>query len=286
MVRDLLISMRPYQWAKNSFVFAGVVFTGQMFEPPRVAKSLAVFGLFCALSGGAYLLNDVADRRGDYEHRRKRLRPIAAGRVPVWVACGLAGALILAGLGFGFLVNYDVGRTLAAYVILTLTYSRWLKHVVIIDVIAIAVGYALRVLAGGFSVEVVSTSWSLICTFFLALMIGVGKRLGEKREYTTDGINQRVVLKMYSENFLSQMLLVASMVTITAYALFTLTSGKNENLILTIPFVVYGVLRYLWLVERREDVEVPEMLVLRDRPLLLNSVLWGVCTVTILYVGR
>jgi 4-hydroxybenzoate polyprenyltransferase len=283
MVRDILTSMRPQQWTKNIFVFAAVVFTGQMFVPSRVVKSLVVFVLFCGLSGAGYLLNDLRDRQSDREHPRKRLRPIAAGRVPVWVASALAGALIPLGLAAGFWVNSWVGGTLTMYVMLTLVYSGWLKQLVIIDVIAVALGYVLRVLAGGFSVEVMSTPWSLVCTFFLALMISVGKRVAEKRGPGTIA-GQRAVLENYSSNFLNQMLLVSAMSTITAYALFTFTSGKNVNLMLTIPFVVYGVLRYLWLVESRAEVDVPEMLVLRDRPLLLNSVLWGILAVAVLYI--
>jgi 4-hydroxybenzoate polyprenyltransferase len=283
MMRDILISMRPQQWAKNIFVFAAVVFTGQMFVPPRVVKSLGVFVLLCALSGAGYLLNDLRDRPNDREHPRKRLRPIAAGRVPVWVASALAGILIPVSLGAGFLLNPKVGWTLAVYVMLTLAYSGWLKQLVIVDVIAVALGYVLRVLAGGFSVEVTSTPWSLACTFFLALMISIGKRVAEKRGPGRIA-SQRAVLENYSKDFLNQMLLVSAMSTITAYALFTFTSGKNVNLMLTTPFVVYGVLRYLWLVDSQAEVDVPEMLVLRDRPLLLNSVLWGILAVAVLYI--
>jgi len=284
MLRDILISMRPHQWMKNVFVFAAIVFTGQMLVPPRVVTSLAVFVLFCALSGAGYLVNDLKDRPHDREHPRKRLRPIAAGRLPVWIALALAGTLAPLSLLGGFLVNPQVGWTLATYATLTLAYSAWLKQLLIVDVIAVALGYVLRVLAGGFSVEVTSTPWSLVCTFFLALMISIGKRVGEK-EAVGCIASQRAVLENYSKEFLNHMLLVAAMSTITAYALFTFTSGKNVNLMLTIPFVVYGVLRYLWLVESRAAVDVPEILVLLDRPLLVNNVLWVILAVATLYVA-
>lgn len=248
IIRNLWSSLRPQQWLKNLFVFSAVIFTGRLFEPLQVLKSLAVFLLFCLLSGAGYLINDVIDRRSDQFHPHKRQRPVADGRLRSSVAVITALVLMVVGLGASVFIGRAVGYTLGGYTALTLAYSAWLKQFMIVDIIVVALGYVLRVLAGGFAIGVISTPWSLACTFFLAACISVGKRLSERRALEQPG-NHRAVLDQYPQALLNRLLLITAAFTIMAYILFTFASGKDVKLIITIPFVLYGVLRYIRLVK-------------------------------------
>ena len=225
IIRNLWSSMRPQQWTKNLFVFAAVLFTGRLVEPLHVLKSLGVFLLFCLLSGAGYLINDVIDRRSDQFHPHKRQRPVADGRLRSSVAVITALVLMVVGLGASVFIGRAVGYTLGGYTALTLAYSAWLKRFMIVDIIVVALGYVLRVLAGEFAIGALSTPWSLACTFFLASCISVGKRVGEKRVLEQPG-NHRVVLGQYPQALLNRFLLITATFTVMAYTLFTFTSGK------------------------------------------------------------
>lgn len=291
MVAALVASVRPRQWVKNLFVFAGVIFSHKLFTPDAWL-ALAAFAVFCALSGVVYLLNDVADRERDRAHPVKRLRPIASGALSVPAA--VTAALVLAGgalaaaaaLGGSFLV------TAVAYVTLLVLYSVWLKHVVIVDVLTVSSGFVLRAVAGAVAIDVEISGWLLICTILIALFLALGKRRHEYLTLDAEATRHRPILAEYSAALLDQMIAVVTASTVTAYALYTMspeTVAKFDTHLLpaTLPFVLYGIFRYLYLLYRRQLGGNPSELFLNDRALILNTILWIVAVVAIIYgIGR
>src|SRR5213080_4171119 len=277
MVAAVLVSLRPQQWVKNLFVFGGLVF-GQRLFTPSVWPACGAFVIFCALSGAIYLVNDVADRDNDRLHPKKRERPIAAGRLPVGVALGVAVALVAGGLA-------------AAYVVLLTAYSAWLKHVVIVDVLAVAVGFVLRALAGTLAIDVAISGWLLICTVLIALFLALGKRRHEYLTLQADAARHRPILAEYTAGLLDQMIAVVTASTVTAYALYTMspeTVAKFHTQLLpaTLPFVLYGIFRYLYLLYRRQLGGNPSELFLHDRALLVNTACWIAAVLLIIYGTR
>jgi 4-hydroxybenzoate polyprenyltransferase len=283
----ILESMRPRQWAKNLFVFAGLLFAQKLFTPLALV-ALAAFAIFCALSGAIYLLNDVADRRQDRLHPRKRLRPIASGRLSVPAAVAAAVGLIVLALAASAWISWALAAVAAAYAALLVLYSAWLKHLVIVDVLIVASGFVLRAVAGAVAIDVEISGWLLICTILLALFLALGKR---RHEYLTLGegaATHRPILAEYSEGLLDQMIAVVTASTVTAYALYTMspeTVAKFHThwLPATIPFVLYGIFRYLYLLYRRQLGGNPSELFLNDPPLLVNSALWLLVVLAIIY---
>jgi len=279
--------MRPRQWVKNLFVFAGLIFAQKLLTP-LTAVAVAAFVIFCALSGAVYLLNDVADRDQDRRHPRKRERPIAAGRLSVPRALVAALALIVLALGASLLISLRLALVAAAYTVLLTLYSAWLKHLVIIDVLVVAVGFVLRAVAGAVAIDVEISGWLLICTILIALFLALGKR---RHEYLTLGdaaAAHRPILAEYSAALLDQMIAVVTASTVTAYALYTMspeTVAKFHThwLPVTLPFVIYGIFRYLYLLYRRQLGGNPSELFLNDRPLLANTFLWFLVVLVIIY---
>jgi len=287
MLTAILRSMRPRQWVKNLFVFGGVVFSGRLFTP-AVWTATAGFVIFCALSGAIYLLNDVADRDKDRRHPDKRRRPIAAGRLSVGAAVVAAVALIVVGLVAAAWLSRPFARAALAYVVLLSAYSAWLKHVVIVDVLAVALGFVLRAAAGALVIGVAISSWLLICTILLALFLALGKRRNEALALQNDAGRHRPILGEYSPGFLDQMISVVTASTVTAYALYTMspeTVARFHTPLLpaTLPFVLYGIFRYLYLLYHRKLGGNPTDMVLHDRPLLLNTALWLLVVLLIIY---
>jgi len=218
----ILESMRPRQWAKNLFVFAGLLFAQKLFTPLAVV-ALAAFVIFCALSGAIYLINDVADREKDRLHPRKRERPVASGRLSVPAAVASAVTLIVLALGAGLLISWPFAAVAAAYAGLLILYSAWLKHVVIVDVLVVASGFVLRAVGGAVAIGVEISGWLLICTILLALFLALGKR---RHEYLTLGdgaATHRPILAEYSAALIDQMIAVVTASTVTAYALYTMS---------------------------------------------------------------
>src|SRR5213594_3456876 len=268
MLGAVLVSLRPRQWVKNLFVFAGLVF-GQRLFTPAVWPALGAFAIFCGLSGVVYLVNDVADRDQDRLHPKKRERPIAAGRLPIRVALGVA----------------------VAYVVLLTAYSTWLKHIVIVDVLTVAVGFVLRALAGTLAIDVAISGWLLICTILLALFLALGKRRHEYLALGAEAARHRPILAEYNAGLLDQMIAVVTASTVTAYALYTMspeTVAKFHTQLLpvTLPFVLYGIFRYLYLLYRRQLGGNPSELFLNDRALLLNTACWIAAVLLIIYGTR
>src|SRR5438132_13476381 len=290
MLRAVLVSLRPRQWVKNLFVFAGLVF-GQRLFTPAVWPALGAFAIFCGLSGAIYLVNDVADRDKDRLHPKKRERPVATGRLPVRVALGVAFALVAGGLVAAARVSTTLLLVAVAYVVLLTAYSAWLKHVVIVDVLTVASGFVLRAVAGALAVDVEISGWLLICTVLIALFLALGKRRHEYLTLDGDAARHRPILAEYSAALLDEMIAVVTASTVTAYALYTMspeTVAKFETHLLpvTLPFVLYGIFRYLYLLYRRQLGGNPSELFLNDGPLLVNTLLWILAVALIIYGPR
>src|SRR5262245_10360406 len=285
---NLLISLRPAQWTKNLLVFAALIFAQRLFDPAAVVRSFVAFVIFCALSGVVYLINDVADRENDRRHPLKSRRPIAAGDLPVSAAVAAATAIGAAAIGAAFMVGSRVGAVAAGYVALQLLYSGPLKHIVIIDVLTLAIGFVLRAVAGAVAIDVSISHWLFVCTILLALFMGLAKRRHELVLLADGAITHRPILGEYSAYLLDQMIAVVTASTLIAYIFYTISPETEQKfgtswLGLTIPFPLYGIFRYLYLVHRREGGGSPADLLLNDRPLLACVTLWVVAVVLIIY---
>jgi 4-hydroxybenzoate polyprenyltransferase len=285
----ILRSLRPAQWLKNALVFAPLVFAHQALERDALVRSLVVFVLFCLASGAVYLVNDLLDRASDREHPVKRRRPIAAGELSPATA-GAAAALIGAGaLAAAALLDPHLAFVVAAYLLVNLLYSRVLKHLVILDVMTIAAGFVLRVVAGGIAVGVPLSAWLLLCTSLLALFLGFGKRRHELVLLEVNASTHRPILSEYSPYFLDQLIAVVTTSTLVTYALYTMDPAVRQKLDtpylpLTIPFVLYGIFRYLYLVHQKQEGGDPSQIIFRDRPLLVDVLLWAATAFAILYL--
>jgi len=280
-------SLRPRQWAKNLFVLAGLVFSQQLLTP-AAWTALAAFLIFCGLSGAIYLLNDVADAEKDRLHPEKRRRPIASGALPRGLALAVGVALIAVMLALSFRLSVEFGLVAAAYAILLTAYSVWLKRLVILDVLTVAIGFVLRAVAGAVAIRVEISGWLLICTVLVALFLALGKRRHEYLTLHGDAAAHRPILAEYSEGFLDQMIAVVTASTVTAYALYTMSPDTvakfhSRLLPLTLPFVLYGIFRYLYLLYRRQLGGNPSDLFLSDRALIVNTLCWMLALVAILY---
>jgi 4-hydroxybenzoate polyprenyltransferase len=293
MMRDMLAAflkeLRPRQWAKNVFVFGALVFDGKVFQPGPLSRTAAGFVLLCLISSTVYILNDIADLEADRSHPAKRNRPIASGRLPVRVAWPAGLTLGAVTLALSFLLDPGFGLIVAGYFVLNLLYSFWLKHAAIIDVLIVAAGFVLRVAAGVSLISVARFSpWLYVCTTLLSLIIGFGKRRAELLLLAEEANSHRPVLDGYTIPLLDQLIVIASASTIMAYSLYTFSAENlpdNHLMMLTIPFVMYGIFRYLHLVHVEHAGGAPEELILTDRPMLFTLLLWGLLALLILYVG-
>jgi 4-hydroxybenzoate polyprenyltransferase len=290
MLPALIKAMRPRQWAKNVFVFAALVFDEQLLMPDPLLRTSVGFVLLCLVSSSVYLLNDIADIEADRQHPTKRNRPIAAGDLPISVAA-FAGVLLVGGsLAVGFDLAERFGWIIATYFVLNLLYSLWLKHTPIVDVLIVASGFVLRVGAGVSLIDVSRFSpWLYVCTTLLALIIGFGKRRAELLLLEGGANAHRRVLDGYTIGLLDQLIVVVSATTIMAYSLYTFSAENlpgNHLMMLTIPFVLYGIFRYLHLIHVENAGGAPDELILTDRPLLVTLLLWGLLSILILYFGR
>jgi 4-hydroxybenzoate polyprenyltransferase len=284
LARDLIRTARPRQWVKNGFVLLPTVFGGA-FGIAALGRTAIATAAFCLASSGLYFVNDIADRDADRLHERKRHRPIAAGRLAVGPAVAVAVVLLAGSLLLGLAASLESDGLLLAYVVSTLAYSAWLKHVAILDVIVIAAGFVLRVGAGAAAAPVVPSEWLLLCSLFLALFLGFGKRYNELVLLGDDAQTHRPVLGEYTAASLHQFLNASMLGTLFSYCLYTFFSPQGQThhgLVLTIPFAVYGVFRYTLLMETRSEGGQPEEVLLRDRPTQLAALLWiGVALVAI-----
>jgi 4-hydroxybenzoate polyprenyltransferase len=286
----LVKALRPRQWPKNGLVFIALAFTLNLQQPGLLLRSVAAFVAFCALSSAGYLLNDTLDVEADRQHPTKRRRPIAAGQVSIGAAMVTAVVLAFVGLGLAFRINVLTGVLAIAYALLTAVYSKTLKHMVLLDIFGIAAGFVLRAAAGAVAIDVPISPWLYIATLLGALLIALGKRRTELETLGVEAaVGHRRNLEAYSIEFIDQLILVISSAALMTYALYTFSAEnlpKNHSMMLTIPVVLYGLFRYLFLVREGDVGGAPEELLFRDRPLLLSVVVWGVLAVAILYLGR
>ncbi len=285
---SLLISLRPGQWTKNLFVFAGLVFGRRLLDPAAAMTAAAAFVIFCALSGVVYLLNDIADRATDARHPLKCRRPIASGALSPRTALVAAGVILVIALTAAYRLDARFFLDAAAYVVLLALYSAWLKHVVIMDALTIAIGFVLRVSAGALVIHVPISPWLLVCTILLALFLALSKRRHELVLLAGGASGHRRILQEYSPYLLDQMIGVVTASTLMAYILYATSAETAERfgtslLGLTIPFPLYGIFRYLYLVHQKAGGGSPSELLLADRPLLLCVALWGVVSAAIIY---
>ncbi len=288
MLWALLKTMRPKQWIKNIVVFAPLVFDVKLTQPRYLIPTVAGFILLCLISGAVYLINDVADIENDRRHPVKRRRPLASGELSVRLAITVAFLMIVLALPAGFLLHPLFGALLSAYFLIHLAYSFWLKHIAIIDVMLIAAGFLLRVAAGVPLVEAERFSpWLYICMMLLALLIGFGKRRHELVLLEDNANMHRKSLEDYNLAFLDQVIGIVTASTIVSYAFYTFSAPNlpaNHTMMLSIPFVLYGIFRYLFLVHVKGLGGAPEEIALSDRPLQIAVLLWGLCVVLVLYL--
>ena len=285
---NLLRSLRPSQWTKNLIVFAALGLGQRLLDGQSVLYAFAAFGIFCILSGVVYLINDVADKEADRRHPVKRNRPIASGAVPVPVALTCAFVLGAGGLVGAFALRPLFGVLAATYVALLALYSGPLKHIVIIDVLTIAIGFVLRAAAGAVAIAVPISPWLYVLTVLLALFLALSKRRHELVLLADQATEHRPILEEYSPYLLDQMISVATASTIVAYAFYTVSPETIEkfhtNLLgLTLPFPLYGIFRYLYLVHQKEGGGSPSDMLLTDRPLLVCVALWALAVALIIY---
>jgi 4-hydroxybenzoate polyprenyltransferase len=285
---NLLISLRPGQWTKNLFVFAALVFAQRLNDRNAVVQAVIAFVVFCALSAAVYLINDVLDREHDQRHPLKSHRPIASGAISPTLAVMAAAALALVGMIVAFSLGWRFFEISAAYVVLLSAYSAFLKHIVILDVLTIAAGFTLRATAGAAAIAVPISHWLLVCTMLLALFIALSKRRHELTLLTATAGGHRPTLSDYTPYLLDQMISVVTASTVIAYAFYTISPETTEKfgtdlLSLTIPFPLYGIFRYLYLVHRHDQGGSPDELVINDRPLLVCVGLWALSVIAIIY---
>jgi 4-hydroxybenzoate polyprenyltransferase len=285
---QLLLSARPAQWSKNLLVFAGLLFGRRLFDRASVLDAVSAFAVFCVLSSVVYLVNDIADRDSDRRHPLKAQRPIASGALPVPLATVTALLLGAAALAAAYAVGPPFALVAATYLALQVLYSFPLKHIVIIDVLTIAIGFVLRAIGGAVAVHVEFSHWLLVCTILLALFIALAKRRHELVLLSDGAVGHRPILGEYSPYLLDQMIGVVTASTLIAYVFYTISPETQAKfgtawLGLTIPFPLYGIFRYLYLVHQRDGGGSPADLLLTDRPLLACVALWALAVALIIY---
>lgn len=293
----LLRAARPGQFIKNGLVFLALIFSIERswspLEPsewwPLLWRASAAFAIFCAISAAGYLINDIRDIEADRLHPQKSQRPLAAGALNLNVAASAAAVLSLVGLAAGFLVRLEFGAIAMGYFALTLGYSYYLKHIVIVDMMTVALGFVLRALAGALAIDVPISPWLYLCTLLGALFLVINKRRSEITLLDAKAEEHRQTLGDYTLPLLDQMSAVVTAATILAYSLYTFSADTlpdNDAMAFTVPFVIYGLFRYLYLVHRHELGGSPEEVIYRDRPMALNVSLWLAASAVILVIYR
>jgi 4-hydroxybenzoate polyprenyltransferase len=287
-VANLIVSLRPDQWTKNLIVFAALIFAVKLLDPAALALASAAFLIFCVLSGCVYLMNDVSDREADRRHPLKRLRPIASGALGAGTALAWAIGLSTVALAAAYALRPLFALTAAAYLALFALYTHTFKHVVILDVMSIAIGFVLRAVAGGLVIGVPVSDWLLVCTILLALFLGLAKRRHEITMLADGASGHRRILEEYDPYLLDQMIAIVAAATLVVYIIYCASPETAERfgtrlLVLTTPFPIYGIFRYLYLVHRKHGGGSPSDMLLRDRPLLSCVALWGIAVVLLIY---
>jgi 4-hydroxybenzoate polyprenyltransferase len=285
----LLKTMRPKQWTKNGIIFAALAFDEKLLNPAYLGKTIAGFILFCLVSGAVYTLNDVIDLEKDRQHPRKRHRPLPSGQLSPRLAIGVATVIAIGSMVSAYSLGLTFALLLGGYLLLQIAYSFYLKEIVLLDVLVIAAGFVLRVGAGVPLVNAERFSpWLYICTTLLALFLALGKRRGELVLLGENAENHRTILAEYNLPLLDELISMVTSSTILAYALYTFSAPnlpKNHLMMLTIPFVIYGLFRYLYLIHVKGTTLAPDEVLLKDHPLQVDLLLWGLSAILILYLG-
>ncbi|MBU0983319.1 MAG: decaprenyl-phosphate phosphoribosyltransferase [candidate division Zixibacteria bacterium] len=291
MIRDLFILVRPSQWLKNGVVLAALVFAGEAQHTGQLLRALTAAGLFCLFSSAVYIFNDLIDRESDRQHPRKRNRPLASGRVTAGSAVSLMVVLVLVGLIGAWFLNLSFLLVGLCFLLLNFLYTLVLKNIVILDAMSVAISFVIRAYAGAFAIGVPASKWLLINTLFLALFLAFGKRRHELVSLSENASAHRQSLGRYSPYLLDQCIGVTTAAVVVMYMLYTFSTEVSsrlgtEYLYLTIPFVVYGVFRYLYLIHKQEQGGSPTRVLIGDRPILITVILWLVTVLVILYYLR
>ncbi|RPJ29638.1 MAG: decaprenyl-phosphate phosphoribosyltransferase [Chloroflexi bacterium] len=290
MFKALIKTMRPRQWPKNGFIFFGLIFDKQLFMLEPFLRTIAGFVLFCLISSAVYLFNDIADVEADRNHPEKKFRPIASGTLPVRVALTATVLLIVVALPLAYLLRPWFALILAVYLVNNVLYSRWLKHVPILDVLILSTGFVLRVAAGVILISPVErfSPWLYMITVLFSLYIVLGKRRAELNLLAHGASAHRKVFDGYTLPLLDQYITIVSGMTIVAYSLYTFSAPnlpENHTMMLTIPFVVYGIFRYLQLIQTGHAAGAPDEVALKDRSLQATVLLWGLAVIAIFYLS-
>jgi 4-hydroxybenzoate polyprenyltransferase len=287
MLLPLLKTMRPRQWTKNGFVFFALVFDKQLIHVPALLDTLAGFALFCLVSSAVYIFNDLADIEADRQHPEKKRRPLPSGQLSRGVALAAGIVLTLLAVGLGWRLAPDFGAVVAVYFVINLLYSRWLKHIPILDVLIVAAGFVLRVHAGTTLITVERFSpWLYVVTTLGSLYLGFGKRRAELSLLAHGAGSHRKVLDGYTLPLLDQYITIVSAATILAYSLYTFSAPnlpENHSMMLTIPFMAYIIFRYLYIIQVTHQAGAPEEVLLTDRPMQIAIVLFGLAVLAVFY---
>ncbi len=283
MLKELIISMRPRQWYKNVVIFIGIVFSLNLLNLGLWFDAITAFVIFCVLSGSIYIINDVLDVEKDKSHPKKRLRPITSGRLKINYAIISFVLLVAISLGVSYLINLFFFISALTFFMLLLIYSIFLKNIIIVDIMVISTGFVLRAIAGCLAVGVIISPWLIICAFLLALFLGIGKRRHELVLLGKNAADHRKILDGYNTEMLDQMTNITTSALIMSYSLYTFFTGKIF-IMLTIPFAVYGLFRYIYLVHAENFGGEPEML-FKDKGMLLSMILWVLLVMIVLYAG-
>jgi len=278
---DIILSMRPKQFIKNAFVFAGLIFSKSFFNYELVLRTVYAFIIFCLVSGSVYIINDIIDRDKDVVHPKKRNRPIASGRLKPFDAILAVFLLTVIAFYISYRLDREFFLIVTGYFLLMLLYSVVLKNFAIIDVIIISQGFVLRTLGGTTIIDVEISPWLIMCTTFLSLFLGLNKRKDELVVLSDNASVHRRNLGEYTPEMIDQMLPAVTSLTIISYSLYTFTSGKSYYMMFTVPFVIYGIFRYQYLASSKCTGESPENIVLKDKPLLINVILWVISCILI-----
>ena len=284
MLKELLITMRPHQWYKNLVLFVSIIFSLNIRNLQMWSIAILAFFVFCLISGGEYIINDIIDREKDRNHPKKQKRPIASGMLKLNHALLFAIILIIGGLIASYFINIQFMILSISYILLILLYSLILKHIIIVDMLVISIGFVIRAIAGGVAINVFVSPWLIVCTFLVALFLAIAKRRHEVVLLGDEGKNHRKILSEYSTMVLDQMMSIATAALIISYSMYTFLSN-NYYMMLTIPFAIYGIFRYLLLVHLSNFGGEAEML-FKDRGMQICIALWGVTAIGVLYIGK
>ncbi len=290
MITKIVVTLRPYHWVKNMFVYAPLVFSGQFTQINSCLKTTLAFLSFCMASSAIYTINDVFDRFEDRQHPTKKFRPIASGALKPSAAILLSVTLVITALTVACFLNRLVILTLLIYIVINIAYSLAIKHIAILDVLTIAFGFVLRILIGGMAISVIPSYWLILCTVMISLFLGFTKRRVELLAVDLEQNNSRPVLKDYSVAFLDQVIPMVTGATIIAYALYTVDAHTQmvlgtRAMLLTLPFVIYGLLRYIYIIYHLKQGTDPVETLIRDIPTIINLLLWIVTSLLVVRYG-